>query len=307
LGIPSSNARIAGVGDPTVSFSQATYKVNESSTGDVQAEITLTRTGTAEELNKISKVYLEDSTGSATLGTDWKFSPNFSGEITFNPYEDTKTFTLDILSDGQAERTEKIEFRITARDRVNIGTQGSATLQIFDADGLFTDTNVPISGLGLDSAIWGDYNNDGKLDILGNSKIYDNTRIYDNNSQSWNEYGFSEFGRDTEYKLVSTDYDNNGWLDATRLKNNGNNTFKYEIYSSSDDRYGGEKFTLDAVLANNLSSGIVRSSWADYNNDGRSDLLLSTQGSYSEYPIVTTLYPGGTHLIEHCSSVVSIF
>ncbi|MEG4206847.1 Calx-beta domain-containing protein, partial [Microcoleus sp. Pol7_A1] len=119
-------------GPPTVNFSQATYQVNESPTGSVQKQITLTRTG---NLNNFSRVYLEPPTGSATFGTDWNLPPNFFPELTFNPGENSKTFTINVVPDGQLEGTEEIAFRITNRDNAIIGTQNTATLQIFDADG----------------------------------------------------------------------------------------------------------------------------------------------------------------------------
>ncbi|MEG4170392.1 MULTISPECIES: DUF4347 domain-containing protein [unclassified Microcoleus] len=137
--IPRSNDLIAGgpgndqiLSIPTVNFSQATYQVNESPTGIVQKQITLTRTG---NLNNFSRVYLEPPTGSATFGTDWNFPPNFFPELTFNPGENTKTFTIDVFPDGQFEGTEEIAFRITNRDNAIIGTQNTATLQILDAEG----------------------------------------------------------------------------------------------------------------------------------------------------------------------------
>ncbi|MGB7891737.1 MAG: Calx-beta domain-containing protein, partial [Microcoleus sp.] len=119
-------------GPPTINFSPATYQVNESPTGIVQKQITLTRTG---NLNTFSRVYLELPTGSATYGTDWNVPPNFSPELTFNPGENTKTFTIDVFPDGQFEGTEEIAFRITNRDNAIIGTQNTATLQILDAEG----------------------------------------------------------------------------------------------------------------------------------------------------------------------------
>ncbi|MEG4208912.1 Calx-beta domain-containing protein [Microcoleus sp. S13_B4] len=137
--IPPSNDLIAGgssndqiLSIPTVNFSPATYQVNESRTGIVQKQITLTRTG--GNIDSFSRVYLEPPTGSATFGTDWNI-PNFSPEITFNPGENTKTFTIDIFPDGQFEGTEEIAFRITNRDNAIIGTQNTASLKIFDAEG----------------------------------------------------------------------------------------------------------------------------------------------------------------------------
>ena len=79
-------------------------------------------------------MYLEPPTGSATFGTDWNFHPNFSFELTFNPGENSTTFTIDILPDGQVEGTEEITFRITNGDNVNIGTQNTASLKIIDAE-----------------------------------------------------------------------------------------------------------------------------------------------------------------------------
>ncbi|MEG5193929.1 FG-GAP-like repeat-containing protein, partial [Microcoleus sp. ARI1-A4] len=171
--IPPSNARIAGGpnldlplgGEPTVSFSQASYKVQESSTRVVQ-EITLTRTGTEEELNKISRAYIQPVTGgSATLGTDWNFASSYSGQVTFNPGENTKTFTIEILPDSQAEGTEEIAFRIANADNANIGTQSSTTLKILDK--VFTNefAGQTIPGFVGPNA-WGDFDNDGDLDLL---------------------------------------------------------------------------------------------------------------------------------------------
>jgi hypothetical protein len=288
----SNNDRIAGIGndqitgDTTISFLQATYKVDESRTGVVQKEITLTRTG---DLDNISTVYLEPPTGSATLGTDWNFPPNFSREITFNPYQDRKTFTIDILSDRQAERTEEIAFRITNRDNADIGTYSSATVQIFDADSLFTDMNVPISGLG--SAIWGDYNNDGRLDILGSGAIYKNSRIYNyyaNGNYSESEYGFSESDRRDLPGSNSAwgDYNNDGWVDVALSRYEYNNTWgrnaeNKEIYSNVASGFVLETKPPDVYPENSYVT------WGDSNNDGHLDILRTGPNSSR---VGTTLY-----------------
>jgi Ca2+-binding RTX toxin-like protein len=79
-------------------------------------------------------VYLEPPTGSASFGTDWNVPPNFSPELTFNPGENSKTFTINIFPDGQFEGTEEIAFQITNRDNAIIGIQNTASLKIIDAE-----------------------------------------------------------------------------------------------------------------------------------------------------------------------------
>ncbi|MCC3525125.1 MULTISPECIES: DUF4347 domain-containing protein [unclassified Microcoleus] len=285
-GIPSSNDRIASPNDPTISFSQATYKLTEIPPGVFQRQITLTRTG---NLDKLSTVYIQPVTGgSATVDKDWEFV-NYSGQLTFNPGEDTTSFTINILSDNLVEETEEIAFRIDRADNANIGTQSSTIVQITDIP-LFTNTNAPISA--LDSAIWGDYNNDGKLDILGGSIIQTNNygplttvpRIYDNIGQ-----GFSEANRRDLPGQVPTwgDYNNDGWLDAALLGQDG--------FDSSQNIYSGQSsgFSFETSLPGNPPYPYrSRSSWGDYNNDGRPDFLLSTENiRASEFgDLSTTLY-----------------
>jgi Ca2+-binding RTX toxin-like protein len=150
---------------PTINFSQATYQVNESPTGIVQRQITLTRTG---NLNNFSRVYLEPPTGSASFGIDWNVPPNFFPELTFNLGENSKTFTINILPDGQFEGTEEIAFQITNRDNANIGTQGSATLKIIDAESTLNN-NPPVLNNPIRNQGFGSFRSDFNLTLDPNT------------------------------------------------------------------------------------------------------------------------------------------
>jgi hypothetical protein len=130
----------------------------------------------------------------------------------------------------------------------------------------FTEqTNIVLYGIAGGSVSWGDYDNDGDLDILltgsGFTKVYsnngDNSFTYqngfvldgtDNGSVAWGDYD-----RDGDLDIIIT-----GWGNSIIFRNDGNNTFSQQ-YS-----------------INNLR-GIHNSSvaWGDYDNDGYPDILLA--------------------------------
>ncbi|WP_293151848.1 DUF4347 domain-containing protein [Microcoleus sp. bin48.metabat.b7b8b9.023] len=270
-GIPSSNDQIASPNDPTISFSQPTYTLTEIPPGVFQRQITLTRTG---NLDKLSTVYIQPVTGgSATVDKDWEFV-NYSGQLTFNPGEDTKSFTINILSDNLVEETEEIAFRIDRADNANIGTQSSTTVQILDAP-LFTDTNFRI-GPGV-PAIWGDYNNDGKLDVLGNSISHKNID---------NGFEFANFRYLAGAGVSSwADYNNDGLLDASVRYRNNENFLDTSTRIYTQNRLEDNDFDLKMILPGVSPFSYITS--VDYNNDGRLDILetgfsASVEGSNSK-------------------------
>ena len=134
-----------------------------------------------------------------------------------------------------------------------------------------------LTGVGAGSVAWGDYDNDGDLDILlaginmvegfniggSISKIYQNTGN-----------GFTEVLPESLTKIVLGsvawgDYDNDGDLDIllTGLDDGGASFSK--IYQNT-----GKDFT--EVFAGSLTGGKNTSSdWGDYDNDGDLDILLT--------------------------------
>ncbi len=129
-------------------------------------------------------------------------------------------------------------------------------------------TNISLRGLDTGSVAWGDYDNDGLLDILltgGGSGYY--TEIYRNNGNNT----FSNVDNSIEEVWRSCgvwgDYDNDGDLDilvagapnsvAKIYTNNGNGTFTYDAGT------GLAGFSLGTVA------------WGDYDNDGDLDILES--------------------------------
>ncbi|MBN1198553.1 MAG: VCBS repeat-containing protein, partial [Bacteroidales bacterium] len=144
------------------------------------------------------------------------------------------------------------------------------------------------------SVAWGDYDNDGDLDILiaGSNGLQDLTLIYRNsgNNTFTVQSGISlkgiESGSASWY-----DYDNDGFLDilVTGLattspvskvyKNNGDNSFTEQT-----------GINLPGVYSSSAA-------WGDIDNDGRPDLLIAGIGSGG---IITKLFhnPGNNNFTE---------
>jgi hypothetical protein len=147
-----------------------------------------------------------------------------------------------------------------------------------NGDGTFTrvlPTFFPANNINSFGCAWADYDNDGYLDLVkGISNPFGgSTQIYHNNGNaSFNNVTSASIGNigPGANNVVWGDYDNDGYVDLflaigyngpdnVLLHNRGNGTFT---------RITGNPM----VTATGLSGG---ASWADYDNDGRLDLLVS--------------------------------
>lgn len=125
------------------------------------------------------------------------------------------------------------------------------------------------------TASFGDYDNDGKLDIFFSTFNNQNNLLYHNE-------GNGLFAKITSGIIVSDggssnhsswiDFNNDGKLDMC-VTNYGQKRFLYQ----GDGLGGFTKITTGAFV--NDISGSVSSSWGDYNNDGLQDVYVSNNGA----------------------------
>lgn len=203
----------------------------------------------------VSKLYKNNGDDSFTEQTQINLKPVSQGSVAWGDYDNDGY--LDILLTGTSGflRTEAKIYRNNGDDS-------------------FTEqSHIKLTGVYHSSAAWGDYNNDGYLDIVltgydGNIPI---SKIYKNN-------GDNSFTEQTNISLVGVnngsaawgDYDNDGFLDLILTGTDLNNVSTSKIYRN--DQLNNFIEQSDISLP---GIRISSSCWADYDNDGDLDILLS--------------------------------
>ena len=137
-------------------------------------------------------------------------------------------------------------------------------------DGTFTDINAGLIGVENGSAAWGDYDNDGLLDVLitGYTGSVYISRIYRNQGGGV----FADINAALIVVSYSSaawgDYDNDGWLDVLITG------WTASEYISRIYRNNGDGTFTDIVAGlPNFCAGLAV--WGDYDNDGRLDVLIT--------------------------------
>jgi len=141
----------------------------------------------------------------------------------------------------------------------------------------FTDIGAGMTGVWSGNASWGDYDNDGKLDVLVNGKDGSGngiTKIYRNAGGGT----FTDIGADVQGLYAGSaawgDYNNDGKLDFMLNGSTSNSVLTWLIYRNN----GSNNFVQTANL-NNIGYGgsvlkFISLGWGDYDNDGRLDALF---------------------------------
>ncbi|MEM7112317.1 MAG: FG-GAP-like repeat-containing protein [Chloroflexota bacterium] len=145
--------------------------------------------------------------------------------------------------------------------------------------GIFVDSGAAddvMNNIAANSAAWGDYDNDGDLDILltGENDLDDPvTELYRNDAGTFVDSFVSL--DDVQYGSVAWgDYDNDGDLDI--LLTGWWNEFEHflKLYRNDGGTFS-DSGTADDALAPVSESSIA---WGDYDNDGDLDILITGNG-----------------------------
>lgn len=140
----------------------------------------------------------------------------------------------------------------------------------------FTNINAGLTGVQFSSVAWGDYDNDGRLDILltGQTNVNGSNHV----SQVWRNTGsgFTDIHAGLPGVAASSaawgDYDNDGRLDILL---SGTTAYDFPQAICQVWRNTGSGFTnINAGLPGLMYGSVA---WGDHDNDGRLDILLNGQ------------------------------
>ena len=166
---------------------------------------------------------------------------------------------------------------------------GGEVAQVWRNDGgTFSDIGAGLTGVEQGSVAWGDYDNDGDLDILLSGRDSGGNRVaqvYRNDGGSFSDINAGLTGvRDSS--VAWGDYDNDGDLDIL-LSGGANGGPVTQVWRND----GGSFSDINAGLPGVFYGGVA---WGDYDNDGDLDILLS--GGITGVNLVAGVYrnDGGT-------------
>jgi len=143
---------------------------------------------------------------------------------------------------------------------------GSIVTKLYNNDSsIFTESNIEFAGLKNGSVKWGDYDNDGDLDLLTTGNNTENRSfIYKNELNTFTDI-FPDMGYYGAYSSASWgDYDNDGDLDV----------FITGSWSSKLFRNEGNDSFIDTEQEFSIMTS-SRTTWGDLDNDGDMDILLT--------------------------------
>ncbi len=200
------------------------------------------------------------------LGTNQSFSiPVFALAITNLP-----GVCYSAVAWGDYDNDGRLDILLTGATNF-YSFPGSGIAQVWRNTGNgFSNINAGLPGVSFGAVAWGDYDNDGLLDILLTG-VDTNGQVI---SQVWRNTGSGFTNINAGLPGVSLgavawgDYDNDGLLDILLTGLDTNGQFISQVWRNTGNGFVNINAGLPGVAYNSVA-------WGDYDNDGRLDILLA--------------------------------
>lgn len=241
-------------------LSQNIFQVMEISSADVgdidnDGDIDIMMCGSYDN-NSFTKIYTNNGNLTFTELQNTGIVDAFSGNITCGDYDNDGD--LDILITGRSTSSNYVSRIYT--------NQGDGTFVVLEG--------LPFPTEGWSNCNWGDYDNDGDLDIvmIGYAPgVGRNTKVFTNQGNGvFEELTATTFEGISEGDVEWGDYNNDGYLDLLFSGSTGNTPPISKLYANNGDA----TFTLAADFAPPIAKyGTL--AWADIDNDKDLDFVIT--------------------------------
>jgi hypothetical protein len=202
----------------------------------------------------VTEVWHNNGNGTFSINTNANLTPLTSSSVAWGDYD----------NDGRPD------ILIAGNSSIGELRQSMLVLEVWrnNGDGTFSNIQANITPITSGSVAWGDFDNDGRLDILLTGNLV--TQVWRNNGNGT----FSNINAGLPGLRFSFaawgDYDNDGYLDILLSGRSSPSVSLTQVWHNN----GNGTFSLD-TNANLTGVGEGSVAWGDYDNDGRLDILLS--------------------------------
>jgi predicted nucleotidyltransferase len=173
----------------------------------------------------------------------------------------------------------------------------SSTWSFVTTGGLFTETSISLAGVEYSSVAWGDYDNDGDLDLLitGSNGSSDMTKLYRNDNGTLVDIAAPLSGV-SQGSAVWGDFDNDGDLDILLTGSPGIS----KIYRNDNGLFVDNGAPLVGLYNSSAA-------WGDFDNDGDLDvILIGSTTSFSATPVTKLYRNDNGSFVEISTSLVPV-